>query len=161
MYNYEEITEFGDVAREAGAGFGAGFGAAIIMLFAFIAIIVLAVWIFAIVAKWKMFEKAGKPGWAAIIPVYSTIVTLDIIGYKWYYIFLFLLGGVPVIGQIALLLFTLTVNVHLARSFGQSIGFGIGLCLISPVFNAIIAFKKDIKYVGKTVNGDIDFNDLF
>ena len=51
-------------------------------------IFLLAVAIFMIVVKWKMYEKAGKPGWASIVPVYSTIVLFDIIGYKWYYIFL-------------------------------------------------------------------------
>ena len=161
MYDVPISPEFTNVAKEAGTGLGIGLGVTFIMFFVIIGIIVLAVSIFCIIAKWKMFEKAGKPGWAAIIPIYSTIVTLDIIGYKWYYIFLFLLGSLPIIGAIALLLFELTVNIHLARSFDQSIGFGIGLTLIAPVFTAIIAFKKDIKYTGQTVNGDIDFNDLF
>lgn len=124
-------------------------------------IFLLAIIIFMIVVKWKMYEKAGKPGWASIVPVYSTIVLFDIIGYKWYYIFLLFLGGVPVIGGVALMLFTISYSIKLAKSFGQSTGFGIGLALVNPVFVAIIAFDKDIKYVGQSVNGDIDFNDLF
>lgn len=124
-------------------------------------IFLLAIVIFMIVVKWKMYEKAGKPGWASIVPVYSTIVLFDIIGYKWYYIFLLFLGGVPVIGGVALMLFTISYNIKLAKSFGQSTGFGIGLALVNPIFVAIIAFDKDIKYVGQSVNGDIDFNDLF
>ena len=124
-------------------------------------IFLLAIIIFMIVVKWKMYENAGKPGWASIVPVYSTIVLFDIIGYKWYYIFLLLLGGVPVIGGVALMLFTISYSIKLAKSFGQSTGFGIGLALVNPIFVAIIAFDKDIKYVGQSVNGDIDFNDLF
>lgn len=124
-------------------------------------IFLLAIIIFMIVVKWKMYEKAGKPGWASIVPVYSTIVLFDIIGYKWYYIFLLFLGGVPVIGGVALMLFTISYSIKLAKSFGQSTGFGIGLALVNPIFVAIIAFDKDIKYVGQSVNGDIDFNDLF
>lgn len=124
-------------------------------------IFLLAIVIFMIVVKWKMYEKAGKPGWASIVPVYSTIVLFDIIGYKWYYIFLLFLGGVPVIGGVALMLFTISYSIKLAKSFGQSTGFGIGLALVNPIFVAIIAFDKDIKYVGQSVNGDIDFNDLF
>lgn len=124
-------------------------------------ILILAVAIFMIVVKWKMYEKAGKPGWASIVPIYSTIVLFDIIGYKWYYIFLLFLGWVPVIGVVALMLFTISYSIKLAKSFGQSTGFGIGLALVNPIFVAIIAFDKDIKYVGQSVNGDIDFNDLF
>ena len=71
------------------------------------------------------------------------------------------MGFVPVVGQIALVLFGAHYNIKLAKSYGQSIGFGIGLFLVKPVFGAIIAFSKDINYIGPTVNGDIDFNDLF
>lgn len=124
-------------------------------------IIWLAVLIFMIVVNWKMYEKAGKPGWASIIPIYNIIVLFEIIGYKWYYIFLLFLGAIPIIGSIALILFVISYSIKLAKSFGQGVGFGIGLWLLNPVFVAIIAFSKDINYVGPSVNGDIDFNDLF
>ncbi len=124
-------------------------------------LIIIAILIFSIISKWKMFVKAGKPGWASIIPIYSTIVMLDIIGYKWYYIFFFLLGAVPYIGQVALILFMVSLNIKLAKSFKQSTAFGIGLWLLNIVFVAIIAFSREINYDGPAVNGDIDFNDLF
>jgi len=124
-------------------------------------VIWLAVIVFMIIVNWKMFTKAGKPGWASIIPIYNIIVLFEIIGYKWYYIFLLFLGVIPVIGQIALILFVISYSIKLAKSFGQGVGFGIGLWLVNPIFVAIIAFSKDINYVGPSVNGDIDFNDLF
>lgn len=124
-------------------------------------IIGIALMIFSIIVYWKLFEKAGKEGWKSIIPIYNTIVLFDIIGYKWYYIFVSLLGIIPIIGPILLLLFMISYNIKLAKAFGQSTIFGIGLWLLSPVFAAIIAFSKDINYTGKTVNGNIDFNDLF
>lgn len=124
-------------------------------------IIGIALMIFSIIVYWKLFEKAGKEGWKSIIPIYNTIVLFDIIGYKWYYIFVSLLGIIPIIGPILLLLFMISYNIKLAKAFGQSTIFGIGLWLLSPVFAAIIAFSKDINYVGKTVDKDIDFNDLF
>lgn len=108
-----------------------------------------------------MFKKAGKPGWASIVPFYNTIVLFEIIGYKWYYIFLLFLGVIPVIGFVAVILFTISYNIKLAKAFGKETGFGIGLWLLNPVFVSIIAFSKDINYVGPVVNGDIDFNDLF
>ena len=157
MYGYEGIS-----STEAGLGaVGFGLGAAFAGFFGVIIIIALAIAVFQIIVTWKMFEKAGKPGWAAIIPIYSTYILFQIIGYKWYYLFFFLLGGVPIIGGVALLAFTVHYNIKLAKAFGKEIGFGIGLALIPIVFIAIIAFDKDIKYIGPTVKGDIDFNDLF
>jgi hypothetical protein len=134
------------------------------MIFGFLAgiwLLLLALLIFSLVVNWKMFKKAGKPGWASIVPVYNTIVLLDIIGYKWYYIFFAFLGVIPIVGFVLSLIFMISLNIKLAKSFGQSEAFGIGLWLLNPIFIAIIAFSKDIKYVGASVNGDIDFNDLF
>ena len=124
-------------------------------------LIIVAMVIFMVIINWKMYEKAGRPGWAAMVPVYSQIVLFDIIGYKWYYIFFLMVSCVPVLGQAVVLIFTISYCIKLAKCFGQSTGFGIGLALLNPIFVAIIAFSKDIKYLGQTVNGDIDFNDLF
>lgn len=136
-------------------------GTAFAGMFILFSLIFLAILVFLIIVYWKLFEKAGKPGWASIIPIYNVIVLFEIIGYKWYYIFLLCLSAIPVVGQIATMLFVISYSIKLAKSFGQSTGFGIGLWLVNPVFCAILAFNKDIKYIGPTVNGDIDFNDLF
>ena len=108
-----------------------------------------------------MFTKAGKPGWASIVPIYSDIVLLDIIGYNWYYIFIGCLSIIPGVGSLAVLLFEISKNIKLAKSFGKEVGFGIGLTFLNPIFTAIIAFDSSITYKGKEVNGNIDFNDLF
>ena len=113
-------------------------------------IIIIAVLVFNIIARWKLYVKAGKPGWASLVPIYSTIILFEIIGYKWYYIFFLALSSVPIIGPIAFILFTFSYNIKLAKSFGQGAGFGIGLSLVNIVFTAIVAF-----------DGDIDFSDLF
>ena len=139
----------------------AAVGAAFAGFFLVWLVIILAVAVFAIIVQWKIFTKAGKPGWAAIVPVYNVIVLLDIIGYKWYYVFCLCLGAIPIVGSIALLLFGITMNIKLAKSFGKDVGFGIGLLFLSLIFQSILAFSKDINYVGPAVNGDIDFNDLF
>ena len=52
--------------------------AVILLFFLLFALIVLALVIVSIAGKWKMFEKAGRPGWAAIIPYYNTYVEFDI-----------------------------------------------------------------------------------
>ena len=135
--------------------------ALILGIFAGFWLIWVAIIVLFIIANWKMFEKAGKPGWASIVPIYNVIVLFEIIGYKWYYIFVSALALIPVVGSIALVLFAISYSIKLAKSFGQSTAFGIGLWLLSPIFIPIIAFSSDIKYVGPSVNGDIDFNDLF
>lgn len=137
-----------------GAGIAATIGIGVLMF-------ALAVVVFTVIVSWKMYEKAGKEGWKSIIPIYSTIVKLDIIGYKWYYVFFLLLNGISYIGPVIVMLFTILYSIKLAKSFGQSVSFGIGLAFLPTIFIAIIAFDKDIKYIGKTVNGDIDFSDLF
>lgn len=136
-------------------------GGAMLIFVLLICIIAFALVVLQIVSMWKLFQKAKKPGWAAIVPVYNLIVLFDIIGYKWYYIFLFLLGCIPVVGQLALILFNIHYNVKLSKAFGQDIGYGIGLAFLPVVFMPIFAFSKNINYVGPSVNGDIDFNNLF
>ena len=130
-------------------------------IFSMVIFFLIAFLVFIIIVNWKLFVKAGKPGWASIIPVYNTIVLLDIIGYKWYYIFLFFASVVPVVGYVVVLLFNITYSIKLSKSFGQEVGFGIGLLLLYPIFAAMLAFGKKYKYVGPAVKGDIDFNDLF
>ena len=154
-YNYDYAYDAYNAADTTGIA-AALAGASLVT-----SIISIAVSLLIIISMWKIFTKNGKPGWAAIIPIYSTYILFQIIGYKWYYLFFFLLGGVPIIGGVALLAFTVHYNIKLAKAFGKEIGFGIGLALIPIVFIAIIAFDKDIKYIGPTVKGDIDFNDLF
>lgn len=124
-------------------------------------VISLIIIVFEVIALWKLFEKAGKPGWASIIPIYNTIILYEIIGYNWYYIFITFLSGIPLIGGVVVILFNISSNIKLAKSFNQTAGFGIGLAFLSPIFIPILAFSKNINYIGPNVNGDIDFNDLF
>src|ERR1700753_1328417 len=76
-----------------------------------------------IIAYWKIYEKAGKPGWAAIIPIYNIIVLLEIIGKPIWWIFMFIIPCVNIIFAVW------TVNL-LSKSFGQSEGFTVGLLLL-------------------------------
>jgi len=45
--------------------------------------IILLVAVFSIVCKWIVYVKAGKPGWAVLIPIYNFIVLLEIVGKPW------------------------------------------------------------------------------
>ncbi len=82
---------------------------------------------------WRIFEKAGKPGWAAIIPIYNTIIMLEIVGKPWWWILLFLIPGVNIIFAIWM------VNL-LSLSFGKGVGFTLGLLFLGFIFYPILAF---------------------
>jgi hypothetical protein len=93
-----------------------------------------------VVGKWRIYEKAGKPGWAALIPIYTWIVMLEIVGKPIWWIFLFFIPCVNIIFIIW------TVNL-LSKSFGQSEGFTIGLVILGFVFYPILGFGN-YQYLG-------------
>jgi hypothetical protein len=111
----------------------------------------LALLVFLIVSMWKVFEKAGKPGWAAIIPIYNLVVMFRIVGMSpW----LILLAFIPFVGSFVYFIVTIFVNVRLARAFGKGNGFAVGLILLSIVFIPILAFGK-AQFVGLTPVGPV------
>jgi len=103
----------------------------------------LAFTILMIAAWWKIFTKAGHPGWAAIIPIYNWIVWCNIVGRPWWWILLMLIPCVNLIILIILI-------IDLAKSFGKGVGFGIGLLLLAVIFFPILGFGS-ATYQGQSV----------
>ncbi len=93
-----------------------------------------------IASMWKVFTKAGKPGWAAIVPFYNIIVLLEIVGRPWWWL---LLMFVPLLNFVIAII----VYIDLAKSFGKGAGFAIGLLLLPFIFFPILAFG-DAEYLG-------------
>ena len=124
-----------DVNPGSGGGglIGALFGG--VLLLVWLAVVVL---IFA--SLWKLFEKAGKPGWAGIVPIYNAVVLLEIVGRPLWWIVLLL---IPCVGFVVGIL----LCIDLAKSFGKDTGYGIGLALLGIVFFPMLAFG-DARYVG-------------
>jgi hypothetical protein len=89
--------------------FGGGF-----MLFA------LAIVVVVVIGLWKLFEKAGEPGWAAIIPIFNLIVMLKIAGRPAWWVILYF---IPLVNIVA----TIIVSIDIAKAFGQSAVFGFFL----------------------------------
>lgn len=110
-------------------------------VFSFIILaLMLGVTVAIVAALWKVFAKAGKPGWACLIPIYNVIVLLQIIGRPWWYvIFLFIPGANIVLGVI--------LAFGTARSFGQGWPFAIGIVLLPFVFIPILGFGG-ARYIG-------------
>ena len=99
-----------------------------------------------VAAFWRIYEKAGKPGWAAIIPIYNVLILLEIIGKPWWWLLLMMIPGVN-------LILTIWATNLVSKSFGQGIGFTLGLIFLSPIFYLILAFSN-IEYQGPAgVNG--------
>ncbi|MEO8149585.1 MAG: DUF5684 domain-containing protein [Bacteroidia bacterium] len=88
--------------------------------------------VFFIICMWKIYTKAGKPGWAAIIPIYNYIVMLEIVGKPIWWIFLLLIPFVNIVIAI------MVVNL-LSKSFGKDAGFTVGLILLGFIFYPILA----------------------
>jgi len=96
-------------------------------------LVCLLIGVFYVWATWRGFTKAGKPGWAAIIPIYNTIVMLQVAGKPFWWIFLFLI-------PIANLIVYILMQAGVAKNFGKGTGFALGLIFLNPIFVAILAF---------------------
>ena len=93
----------------------------------------LAIVVVAIVGMWKVFTKAGQPGWACIIPIYGTLVLLRIIGKPWWWLLMMIIPFVNIIYAIW------AVNL-LSKSFGKSEGYTVGMIFLPFIFYPMLGF---------------------
>jgi uncharacterized membrane protein YoaK (UPF0700 family) len=99
--------------------------AVLVIYFAFIAVFVAGIW--------KVFSKAGHPGWMAIIPILNIYIMCKIAGRPgWWLLLLF----IPIVSFVI----SIIVLNDISRSFGRGIGTTVGLIFLSPVFFCILGF---------------------
>lgn len=103
-------------------------------------IICLVIGVLTLVAMWKIFVKAGKPGWGCLIPFYSQYCLFDI---AWGNGWLFLLTFVPCANFVVMII----LFIKLAKAFGKGTGFGIGLVFLNTIFVLILGLG-DAEYIG-------------
>ena len=84
---------------------------------------------------WKVYEKGNKPGWACLIPIYNLVVLLEMIDLPTIYI---LYSLIPFFN----IYIVFKIYITLAKKFGQSEGFGVGLALLPCIFFPILGFGK-------------------
>jgi hypothetical protein len=114
-----------DDAAAAGA-VAALFGGAMLFIWLLVLVVVIA-------GMWKAFEKAGKPGWGAIVPIYNLILLCEIAGRPlWWFVLLI----IPCVGVVMLLI----VNIDIAKKFGMGAGFGVVLWLFPFIGWPILGF---------------------
>ena len=94
-------------------------------------LIAFIVWLLTIIAHCKIFTKAGKPGWASIVPLYNLYILFQIAGYNGW---LFLLLLIPFVNVVMMVL----VCIRLAKDFGKGYGFALGLLFLNTVFTLIL-----------------------
>jgi len=132
-----ENEEFARAMAEAQAQQGGSAAGGMIVLLIQLAFIALM-----IASMWKIFSKAGEPGWAAIVPIYNLVVMLKIAGKPVWWIVLFFIPLVNIV-------FSILVALGMAERFGKGAGFGLGLAFLSPIFYPILGFGS-AQYQGST-----------
>ena len=121
------------------ANFVAGIGSGMM-------IVILAVAALMIISMWKIFEKAGKPGWASLIPVYNLVIMVQIAGKPEWWILLMFIPFVNIIVGIIVL-------IAMAEKFGKSSGFALGMIFLPILFYPILAFDDSVYEGGQFEGG--------
>jgi len=137
--NYSYNYNYGGGSPAGNAAFGV-FGLCYSLFWLVVAVLVIA-------SMWKLFTKAGKPGWAAIIPIYNIIVLLEIIGRPVWWVILFFIPFVNFVMWII-------VALDLAKSFGKDVAYALGLIFLSPIFLPILGFGSAM-YMGPSAAGSV------
>lgn len=89
--------------------------------------------VFMVASVWKVFAKAGEPGWASIIPIYNTYILLKIAGKPGWWLILML---VPLVNVVVAVM----ASIAMAERFGRSQAFGVGLAFLGFIFYPILGF---------------------
>lgn len=133
----------------AGTSYGvsttSGLTGALAAMGLFFWILSMALSILMIVSLWKIFKKAGKPGWASIIPIYNIYIMCEIAEKEWWYV---LLSCVPFANIYAMIV----LYNGMAKRFGKSGGFVVGMILLPVIFFPMLAFGKDAAIVNNQPN---------
>jgi hypothetical protein len=108
-------------------------------------IISLAIAVLIIAAMWKVFAKAGQPGWACLIPIYNLYVLCKIAGRPGWWLLLML---IPLVNFVIIII----LCIDIAKSFGNGAGFGLGLAILGFIFWPILGFGS-AQYQGPSAGG--------
>ena len=135
--------------------FFVGAGVGLIILFIFLLLIGLAVIVFQLICTWKVYKKAGKAGWEAIVPFYNTWVLNEIAGLNWWWFLISISGvivaalsipGLSQLASLASLFANINMSYNLCKKFKKDGGFFVLLALIPVVGYAILAFDQKVVY---------------
>ena len=128
--------------------------------------LLVALLVLGIVAGWKIFSKAGEPGWGSLVPFYHSYIEFKIFwGNGWLFlvpIALLLLSAVPVIGPLFAIINVAIVfltKYKKSLAFGERIGFCLGLIFLPTIFNLILGLSNKYQYLGIPQDG-VTYKDM-
>ena len=135
---YDELS--GIVFNTAAAGLGAALSRSCCAL----AVVLVVLVVIQVISMWVVFDKAGHPGWAAIIPFYNMWVLAEV-GDKpgWLGLAVCFSGAIPYVGWIISIVISIVIAIGVAKAFSRGVLFGLGLALLSFIFYPILAFASD------------------
>lgn len=135
---YDELSE--KVFNPAAAGLGAALARSCCAL----AVVLVVLVLIQVISMWVVFDKAGHPGWAAIIPFYNMWVLAEV-GDKpgWLGLAVCFSGAIPYVGWLISIVISIVIAIGVAKAFSRGVLFGLGLALLSFIFYPILAFASD------------------
>ena len=103
-------------------------------LFSGVGLVLMLAWlVFILVAGWKMYAKAGQPGWVAIIPIINILGLLKIVHRPWWWILLML---IPFVGFVV----GIILMIDLAKAFGHGVGMALLLVFLTAIGFLVLGF---------------------
>ncbi|MGB0915102.1 MAG: DUF5684 domain-containing protein [Crocinitomicaceae bacterium] len=123
------------------------------MLTAFVTELFFATYLLLFVGVWYMFEKAGKPGWGAIVPIYNIILMTEIAKKPTWWVAMFFI-------PIANIVFAIMLMDGIAKSFNKDTGFTVGLVLLGPIFMAVLGYGDSVYGDGNVEPATAESTDL-
>lgn len=124
---------------DSGASTGGAVGGLLMLVLAAMIVMML---ILIAVSNWRLFTKAGRPGWASIVPFYNIFVMVEIVGRPLWWAAVIILA--PVINFV----FSVIVSFDFVKSYGRGTGFAIFAFFFPFIAYPILAFDNSVKYVG-------------
>lgn len=104
-------------------------------------VIYLAVLVLLFASLWRIFSKAGRPGWAAIIPIYNIYVLLKVAGRPGWWLILYF---IPLVN----LIISIIVSIDVAKAFGKGGAFGFFMLWLLGLIGYPILGFGGARYVG-------------
>lgn len=109
-------------------------------------LVIIGLFLYCTITRWIIYNKAGKNGFASVIPFYRQVTMYRICGLSPFLMFLWL---VPIFGWIVMFIIAIMKRILLAQNFGRGGLFGIGILILPPIFYSVLAFNQNIEYEGE------------
>ncbi|HWO29147.1 MAG TPA: DUF5684 domain-containing protein [Candidatus Acidoferrum sp.] len=104
-------------------------------------IVMLALTVLFCVGFWRVFTKAGQPGWAALIPFYNAYILTKIAGRPGWWVLMLM---IPLVN----IAFGILLAIDIAKAFGQGAAFGVVLLFLLSGIGYLLLGFGDYRYVG-------------